>query len=235
MTKLRLRRIFWMSAAAIVAAAALVALGAVVRGGFSDTDGRILVTLAALLYTGGAALSGLVLVDHGPARLLGWLVAVASPVCLGLVAWAIWSFVDEQDNDPQSRLAWSAVLLLLAGLVSTTGLLLARRRVLVGLASTAGALAGLAATLSVVGIWTEPDSDAFVKTLAVVWILAALAYFLVPILQRFTTAGEPATIRVLAELDGVEIVASRVRVEGVDVEPPGTGERLVLRRRQAGT
>ena len=143
--------------------------------------------------------------------------------------------MDEQDNDPQSRLAWSAVLLLLAGLVSTTGLLLARRRVLVGLASTAGALAGLAATLSVVGIWTEPDSDAFVKTLAVVWILAALAYFLVPILQRFTTAGEPATIRVLAELDGVEIVASRVRVEGVDVEPPGTGERLVLRRRQAGT
>ena len=66
MTKLRLRRIFWMSAAAIVAAAALVALGAVVRGGFSDTDGRILVTLAALLYTGGAAFSGLALVDHDP-------------------------------------------------------------------------------------------------------------------------------------------------------------------------
>ncbi len=235
MTKLRLARVFWIGAAAILVAAALIALAAVLKGDFSDTDGDILFTLAALLYTGGAALSGLALVDRGPARLLGWLVAVASPVCLGLVVWAIWSFVDEQDNDPQSRLAWSAVLLLLAGLVSTTGLLLARRRALVGLASAAGALAGLAATLSVVGIWTEPDSDAFVKALAVVWILAALAYFLVPILQRFTTAGEPATIRVLAKLDGVELVASRVPVEGVEVEPPRPGERLALRRRQTGT
>jgi hypothetical protein len=63
-TKLRLKRIFWMGAAAIVVAAALVALAAVVKGDFSDTDGRILVTLAALLYTGGAAICGLALVDR---------------------------------------------------------------------------------------------------------------------------------------------------------------------------
>ena len=48
MTRLRLRRIFWMGAAAIVVAAAPVALAAV-EGDLSDTDGRILVTLAALL------------------------------------------------------------------------------------------------------------------------------------------------------------------------------------------
>lgn len=234
MTKLRLRRIFWMGAAAIVVVAALVALGAVVRGDFSDTDGRILVTLAALLYTGGAAISGLALVDRGPGRLLGWIVAGAAPVCLAFVLWAIWSFAfDGGGNETADKLASSAVLALLGGLIATTGLLLARRRALVGLAAAAGALAGLASGVSIAGIWTEPDSDAFVKALAALWILAALAYFLVPILQRFSNVGaEKTAIRVLAELDGVEIVASRVRVEGVDVESPGPAERLVLRRRQ---
>ncbi|MBM2822766.1 MAG: hypothetical protein HW413_1512, partial [Thermoleophilia bacterium] len=82
-----------MGAAAIVVAAALVALADVVKGDFSDTDGRILVTLTALLYTGGAAICGLALVDRGRARLLGWIVTSAAPVCFGFIAWASWSFV----------------------------------------------------------------------------------------------------------------------------------------------
>lgn len=222
-----------MGAAAIVAAAALVALAAVLGGDFSDTDGRILVMLAALLYTGGAAICGLTLVDRGSGRLLGWTVAGAAPVCLAFVTWAIWSFAfDGGGNETADKLAWSAVLALLAGLVATTGLLLARQPGLVRLAAAAGALAALAATVSVAGIWTEPDSESFVKALAVLWILAALAYFLVPILQRFSSVGAAeAAIRVLAELDGVELVASRALVEGVRVEPPASGERLVLRRR----
>ena len=128
------------------------------------------------------------------------------------------------------------MLALLSGLIATTGLLLARRRSLVRLAGAAGVLAALAAALSVAGIWTEPEGDALTKALAVLWILAALAYFLVPILQRFSAVGaEEATVRVLAELDGVELVASRARLDGVAVEPPGPGEHLILRRHQAGT
>ena len=49
MTRRRLVRTFWISAAAALVVAALIALAAVVRGDFSDTDGRILITLAALL------------------------------------------------------------------------------------------------------------------------------------------------------------------------------------------
>jgi hypothetical protein len=146
------------------------------------------------------------------------------------VLWAIWSFVgDGGGNEDAGKLAWSAVLALLAGLISTTGLLLARRRELVALATASGCLAAVAVLLSVVGIWTEPDSDTFVKTLAAVWILAALCYFLVPVLQRFSGArAEPASIRILAMLDDVELVATRSG--GVDprLEP---GERLALRRR----
>jgi len=231
MTRFRLARIFWIGAAVILIAAALIAVGAVVKGDFSDTDGRILVTLAALLYTGGASLAGLALVERGPARGLGWLVALAAPCCLVFVVWAIWSFAfDGGGNETADRLAWSSVLALLAGLITATGLLFARR--IIALAAAAGVLAGLASALSIVGIWTEPSGDAFVKVIAVLWILTTLCYFLSPVLQRFTSVGaQPSAARVLGVLDGVELVASRTALEGISVETPLRGERLILRRR----
>ncbi|HXG75106.1 MAG TPA: hypothetical protein VNJ53_00910 [Gaiellaceae bacterium] len=231
MSGIRLGRIFWLGAATILVAAAAVALAAIVRGDFSDTDVRILGTLAALLYTGGTGLAGLALVDRGVARPLGWLVAAAAPVCLAVVVWAIWNFVFDGSSETEARVAWSSVLLLLAGLVAVTALLFARRPALRRLAGAAGALAGLAATLSAIGVWTEPESDGYVKALAVLWVLAGLAYFLVPVLQRFTSAGERASVRVLGELDGIELVAVRGPVEGVPVSGPAPGERLLLRRR----
>jgi hypothetical protein len=231
--RVRLSRIFWIGAAVVLAAAALVAIAAIVRGDFSDNDGRILVMLGALLYTGGAALAGLALADRGPARLLGAAVAAFAPVCLALIAWAIWSFTFDGDgNETVDKLAWSSVLALLAGLIATTGLLLARRPALAALAGGAGALAGLAATLSIAGIWAENDGDGFVKTLAVLWILTLLAYFLVPVLQRFTYAGAaPDEARVLASLGDVELVATRA-ADGRAIDPRlQPGERLALRRR----
>ena len=63
------------------------------------------------------------------------------------------------------------------------------------------------------------------------WILTTLCYFLSPVLQRFTSLGaQPSAIRVLGTLDGVELVASRKPLEGMSVEAPLRGERLVLRR-----
>lgn len=158
-----------------------------------------------------------------------------APLGLALMAWGVWSFVFEGDNPVPSKLAWSSVIALAAGLIATTSLLLARRTALLRLAATGGGIAALAAALSIAGIWVEPDSDAFVKVLAVLWILAALAYFLVPVLQRFTAAGAlPAEVevRVLAVLGDIELVASRGPVEGVPVgERPRPGEVLTLRRR----
>lgn len=111
MSRLRLARIFWIGAAAVLVAAALVALAAVLRGDFSDNDDRILVTLGALLCAGGAALAGLALVDRGPARLLGWIVVGAAPVCFASIAWAVWSFAFEgEGNETADKLAWSAAI-----------------------------------------------------------------------------------------------------------------------------
>jgi len=72
-------RIAWLGAAAILVASALVALTAVLRGDFSDTDGRILGTLGAVLYTGGAVFAGLSVLERGH-RVVGWAVATAAPI-----------------------------------------------------------------------------------------------------------------------------------------------------------
>ena len=83
--------------------------------------------------------------------------------------------------------------------------------------------------VSIAGIWAEPDDEAFIKIVAILWILTGLAYFLVPILQRMTSTGNQETSRVLAELDGIELVATR-SLDSIELRLE-RGERLALRRR----
>jgi len=226
-TGVRLGRIFWIGAAAILIAAALVGLTAVLRGDFSETDARILGTLAATLLGGATLISGLALVERG-GRTLGWTaVAVAIPG-FALLVYAIWDFVFDGDGDAW-RWGWSGALALLAALVAATAQLLARSERVVLLAWLAASLATAAAIASIAAVWSESPGDTIGKLIAALWILTALAYFLVPVLQRFSTAGVPATAeRVLAELDGVKLVATR---SGEGIEPRlSPGERLALRR-----
>jgi hypothetical protein len=226
-TALRLSRIFWIGAAAILIAAALVALFAVLRGDFSDTDARILGTLAALLLAGATFVSGLALVDrHG--ALLGRVAAVLTFPGLALLLYPIWDF-DFESGDSW-RFGWTGALLLLALLIAVTARLLARSPGIVALASVTGVLAVFAALVSVAAVWDPDSGDTFGQAIVAVWILTVLCYLLVPVLQRFSAAGVPAGAeRVLAELNGIELVATQAR-EGtlaVDLEP---GERLLLRR-----
>jgi len=228
-TRFRLARIFWIGAAAILVVAALVALVAVLRGDFSDTDGRILGTLAVLLYTGGALLSGLGLVERRRAVWLGWALVAASPITLALVLRAVWEWVGDGADEDLWKSAWSAVIVLLAELMASTALLLARRGVPIRLAWASGALATMAAALSIAAIWDEDPGDALAKVLAALWILAALTYFLVPVLERFLAPAGQTGDRVLATLGDIELVATRSR-EALDVRL-APGERLTLRRR----
>ncbi len=236
MRRLGLARVFWTGAAAILVAAALVALLAVLKGRLSDTDGRILISLAVLLYSGGTALAGLALVERDRARVLGLATVAAVAAGLPVMLWGVWAFVFDGGSETPSKTAWSTAIALVALLIATTGALLARSPRLLLLSVGAGALAGLAAALSIVGIWTEPDADGFVKALAALWILAVLGYFLVPVLGRWSSAGGDETdVRVVAVLGDVEVVATRGTrdVAGVEVclRP---GERAVLRPRVDG-
>jgi hypothetical protein len=228
-TGLRLNRMFAIGAAAVLVAGALVALAAILRGDFSDTEGRILATLVALLFGGATLLSGLALVERDGSA-LGWAtIAVAIPG-FALCVYAIWSlYVDGGGDDPW-QWGWTGALALLAALLASTAQLLARSPRSVVLAWVAGALAVAAAAASIIALWRESSADAGGKVIAVLWILGALAFFLVPVLQRFAASGRAVTSeRVLAELDGVELVATHARdgAVRVDLEP---GERLLLRR-----
>lgn len=64
---------------------------------------------------------------------------------------------------------------------------------------------------------TEPEGTGWAKVLAVLRVLAALGWFLLPVLQRYTAAAGERDERVLDELT---IDARLAR-----------GERLLLRRR----
>lgn len=233
MTRRRLARVFWLGAAAILVAAALISLVAVLRDSFSETDGKILGTLGSLLYTGAAALAGLALVERGPARWLGRAVVALSAIAFVLLAAAIWELTGG-DGEWTWRLALSGALYLLAGLVATTELLLTTRPALQRLGGAAGVLAAIAVTFTLVPIWRDEEpGGTLAKAMGVAWILAALAYLLGPVLGRWSSVGETVTHdRVLASLDGVELVATREPGDALVVtERPRPGERLVLRRR----
>ena len=227
MTRRRLARSFWIGAAAALVVAALIALAAVLRGDFSDTDGRILGTLAALLLAGGTLISGLVLVDRDDA-LLGRVAVVVAPLGFGLLAYAIWDFVFDGGGDAW-RYGWTGVVLLIATLIAVTARLLAESGSLTALATIAGILAALAAALSAYAIWERDASENMGKALAVLWILTGAAYLLVPVLQRFHGAqSSDPEARVLATLDDVQLVLTRSD-DGLEVVL-APGERLALRR-----
>ena len=227
MTRRRLARSFWIGAAAALVVAALIALAAVLRGDFSDTDGRILGTLAALLLAGGTLISGLVLVDRDDA-LLGRVAVVVAPLGFGLLAYAIWDFVFDGGGDAW-RYGWTGVVLLIATLIAVTARLLAESGSLTALATIAGILAALAAALSAYAIWERDASESMGKALAVLWILTGAAYLLVPVLQRFHGAqSSDPEARVLATLDDVQLVLTRSD-DGLEVVL-APGERLALRR-----
>jgi len=226
-TRRRLARTFWIGAAAALVVAALIALAAVLRGDFSETDGRILGTLAALLLASGTLASGLVLVDRDDA-LLGRVAVVAAPVGFALLAYAIWDFVFDGGGDAW-RYGWTGVVVLVATLIAVTARLLAESTSLTPLAMLAGILASLAAALSTYAIWDGSDSETMGKGLAVLWILTGVCYLLVPVLERFR--GAPASDsegRVLATLDDVQLVLTRSS-DGLEVVL-APGERLALRR-----
>lgn len=181
-----------------------------------------------LLVAGATAISGLALIERGVARPLGGAALAAAAVCFGVITASIW---DEFSSDTLGRWAASAVPILISFLLLTTQRLLLRVARLAPVFYGTAAAATLAAVLTTSLIWADQDGgeDGVAQAIAVLWILTALGYLLLPVLQRFTSAGAPETAeRVLAELDGVRLVATKSG-EGIDARL-APGERLALRR-----
>ena len=221
-----LARTFWIGAAGVLILAALVAMTAIVRGEFGDTDAKVLGTLFALLLAGATAISGLALVERPTLAWLGWLTVTVAGLAFLTVALAVWSEGDAVHWEWAAR----AIVIQVAFLLVVTQRLLLRVEAYRTLVAGTAATAALATLLTCVGIGQD-NTDGLWQLTAILWILAVLGYLLLPVLQRFSTAGGvQAAARIVAELDDVQLVALRSS-NGLDVRL-APGERLQLRRRE---
>jgi hypothetical protein len=180
------RRLFWTGAAALLGVAALVALVALLRGDFTETDWNILASLGIAFGAGGTALAGLALVERKSAAALGWAAVVVAAGGFATVLWDIWT--EPWDDEATA----TALLLMGVLLLATTSRLLLRRSSLEPLVVAHLALSTFATAATVWLIWDEgPTDDTWAKTIAAAWILTGLAWALVPVLGRTSrSSGE---------------------------------------------
>jgi hypothetical protein len=224
-TSVRLSRIFWIGAAATLVAAALIGVAGLLRSDLTETDGKILLTLLALLVAGGTAVAGLALVDRGLYAWFGWLTAFVAAVGFAVIAAATWQ---DFDDNALTKSAGTAAIALVGVLLASTQLLLHRGRLTAVVVPTWIALF-LAVWGTTVRIWAEVEDGGLWKAVGSCWILGVLGWLLVPVLQRYTSAGADATaVRVLAVLDDVDLVAGRGPVEGVTADSPESGDTKVV-------
>jgi hypothetical protein len=178
------RRLFWTGAATLLGVAALVAIAALVKGELTETDGRILGTLGLALGAGSVCLAGLALVDRRDLVPLGWLAVAVGAVGFAVAAVEIWRDV------PDEELFGTTLLLLGSFLLAATGRLLLRSRSLEPVYAAHLVLSAFATAATVWTIWDHGSTpDAWAKLLGAAWILAGLAWFLVPVLGRRSPEG----------------------------------------------
>ncbi len=201
-----MRRYFWIGAAALLGVAALVSIVALLRGELTPTDGNILFSLAAAFLAGSAALSGLALLERRDLVPLGWIVVATSAVGFVILAWQIWTEFDYEN--------WSldTVTVVVAALMVATARLLSR-----GLAWLYWLSATLTVVTAAVYVWaihTDPQGDNWEKLLGTIGIVTVLAWFLVPVLGRSSSAPRERVVgrgpgRVEVELAAGETLVVR--------------------------
>jgi hypothetical protein len=229
-TRSGLSRLFWIGAAAILVVAALLAIAAVVAGNFSSTDGKILLTLGALLLAGTTGFSGLGLLERRVVRGFGRVAIATAGIGFLLIVVTIWT-----ESESLARAAGTAAVAMGALLLAATNRLLVRDERFVPLWGGTVAAASVATALTIVAIWSRDAGSGLGRAIAAFWIICVLGWFLVPVLQRLSKApADQRAERVLATLDGIDALATTSPAENdlaVDVSAVGRGEQLVLRRR----
>jgi hypothetical protein len=194
------RRLFLWALVASLCVTAAIAIGTLLFAEFDGTARRILATTALLSLACLLSLPAGVLLDQRRAVPLAWATIGASGAGFVLAMVDIWG---SPGNDWLSRITWTLWLGAGAGAQAATVTALLRpgasRRLRV-LRAVSIFLASTLAALIAVAIWTEPESDAFVRALGALAVAAVLASLLQPILQRIERPA-PTRARLVLELD----------------------------------
>lgn len=180
------RKPLWLVAAAVVVLAPVAGIVALVSGEFSPQGYSIVFTLMAAVLTTAAFLGGIVALERA-ARVVGWIAIAVSPLALAILVEGIW-----YESDDRFRFIATGVVLALAVLVAVSARLFARSPALVVLAGAAGILAATTAALSIDAVWRDERYFLAAKTTTAIWILAIACCLLVPLLEHYRAASEPA-------------------------------------------
>ena len=179
-------RLGLMGLIACLIAGGLVAIAIVLRGHFSETEGRILATVAALAIFSGIALPSLIHLERGRYALLaglGGLGALASFAAVMHLAWG-----EAMVGGFPRPAATFALAAFSAGHVSLMLFATSRRGlVYTVLKGSISVIVAVAVILTVV-IWTEDVSNAMLRALWTLIVLDVLGTISVPILSAIVRA-----------------------------------------------
>jgi hypothetical protein len=187
-------------AGTMIAAAAL-AIVILLLGDFGGTGGRVLLTTVVLAAHGALGVPSAVLHDQ---RRLSWLALAGAVLVAGNAALnvaGIWLNTDSELLGKATGTLWALTI----ATVATTGLAAWRRRHPLFFPSIA--FAYLAAALTILGIWVEPEGAIYFRLLGIVVVLTVLLFALQPLLLRARRERTPRPLRLVDETGGtVDVV-----------------------------
>jgi hypothetical protein len=192
----------------ITAAAAIVVL---LFGDAGDIEGRILATTFSISAASLLALPGVILLERGDALALGGTNVVLTGTAFVLALALIWLW---DDSETLARSLGSTVAV--AGASTQWAALTLRRRPrerdAVRLTYFAAcALAALLATMIVLAIWAEIDSENYYRLLGALAVLDVFLVVVQPLLRRLDGRVGPREARIVVDDGDHEAVADAVR------------------------
>ena len=224
MENAKLRRLLLVGAITTLSATALIAIVALLAGGFADTELRILATTGGFGLSSLVAMRGTALLDQRRYITLGRGVISLSALSFLIELWILWV-------DDDSELGWKSYVCSISAAVALAQIagMLSRRRAtdptwIPRLIWVAGTTAIIAAALGWIAALAEIGRSGYYRVLGAVVVLNVFLVLLQPVLRRLGKPAEasdgPGRRFVLVFADG-----SRVAQETQDL-PDGVARAL---------
>jgi hypothetical protein len=166
-----------------VVVSAALAIFSLLRGEFSDTDGRILLTTLSIAAASVLTLSNGIALEQGRSRPLATLAIIVSVAGFGLLVVTIWNSFDLDD------LVKTAASTIFVGVTLTHWSLVSIARIPARfrlLQVAAFPLSGVLATFLIAAVWERVEGSQTAQIASVIAILTVAITIILPVLQRLS-------------------------------------------------
>jgi len=169
-----------------VVVSAALAIFSLLRGEFSDTDGKILLTALSIAAASVLTLSNGIVLEQGRSRPLATLAIIVSVAGFGVLVVTIWNSFD---IDELIKVAASTIFL---GVTLTHWSLVSIARIPARfrlLQIAAFPLSGVLATFLIAAVWERVEGLQTAQIAGVIGILTVAITIILPVLQRLAVTG----------------------------------------------